>query len=697
MKYKIIYDKKGRLRIRCGKFAFAEKEGYGIAALLKKEKSVTEVITCDKNGSVLIQYQDYSKREHLLKKLSALKKQDIISVEAEEKDKVRKIDDEFQNKIAKMVARRILVKNLLPAPIRVAMTIFKAVPYIKEGLCNLLKCNINVSVLDASAVSASLAYGSFDSAASIMFLLSISGLLEDYTRKRTKNALTSSLAVNIDTVWLVTKDAEILVPLSEIKKEDKIKIRTGGMIPVDGIIADGEAMVNEATMTGEPLAVRKEKGISVYAGTVVEEGAIVIEVLALDSETRIHKIIKMIDQSELLKANIQSKAEKLADSIVPFSFLTSIATYLFTRNVSKALSVLMVDYSCAIKLSTPISIISAMKEAAEYRVMVKGGKYLEAFAEADTIIFDKTGTLTEACPQVEKVLAFDGYSREEVLKTAACLEEHFPHSVAKAIVKQAKKEKLHHKEEHAEVQYVVAHGIASFIGTKKVLIGSAHFVFDDEKISVTKQQQEYMEKELGTNSVVYLAIGGELAGVICINDPVRKDAVKAIINLKKLGIKDVIMLTGDSENAAKAVCDMLSITKYRAQILPGDKANIIHQLKAEGKKVIMVGDGINDTPALSAADVSVAMKDSSDIAKEVADITLLSSHLDALVTMRLLSRSLMRRINRNYQFILGFNTMLLGFGLFGILTPSASALYHNLSTMAVSAVSMRPCLTNRKE
>lgn len=693
MKFKVIYDGEGRLRLRCGSAAFTRRQGYGIASIIGRELYVMDVATSPENGGILITYDRPEKKDELLKIVAGIKKSDVIECDPTDNDEIRRVDDKFISKLTTKVIGRFLFTNFMPAPIKIGMSFFRAVSYIKNGIASLARFEITVAVLDAAAITAAIAQGSFSSASSIMFLLSVSDLLEDYTRKRTKSALSSSLAINIDKVWLVAEDgAEVLTPMAKIAEGDRIKVRTGAVIPVDGRVKSGEALVNEASMTGEPLAVRKAAESTVYAGTVVEEGMVVVEVTALSSETRINKIIELIDESESLKAEVQSRAEKLADSIVPFSFLTSLAAYVITRNAAKAMSVLMVDYSCAIKLSTPIAVISAMREASMHRIMVKGGKYLEAFAHADTIVFDKTGTLTEACPKVDVVIPFGGYNEKEVLKTAACLEEHFPHSVARAIVQKAMDEKLNHEEAHAEVEYVVAHGIASYIGDKKAIIGSRHFVEEDEGVIITPDQDEIIAESANGSSVVYLAIGGELAGALCVADPVRSEAAGVINDLKKLGVKNIIMLTGDSENAARSACRNLGITNYRAQVLPEDKAGIVNEIKAEGKSVIMVGDGINDSPALSAANVSVAMKDSSDIAREVADVTLLTASLEELVTLRKLSMKLFNRINTNYAFIISFNTALLAMGLVGIISPQTSAVLHNISTMTISAASMRPCL-----
>ena len=545
-------------------------------------------------------------------------------------------------------------------------------------------------MLDGASISACLIQKNYNTAGTVMFLLSVSGLLEDYTRARTRAALTDSLAIKADQVWLAGKDADTLIPMSQLQVDDCIRVRTGSVIPVDGQITEGEAYINEASMTGEPLAVMKSAGASVFAGTVVEEGSVVIKVRKLSSDTKISKIIELIDNSENLKAGVQSKAERLADSIVPYSFLAFGLTLLFTRNVTKAVSVLMVDYSCAIKLSTPIAVISAIKEAADDDVTVKGGKYLEEYALADSIVFDKTGTLTNAEPVLEKVIALGDYSEAETLKIAACLEEHFPHSVARAIVKGAADRDIDHAEEHAEVQYIVAHGISTTLHGKRAIIGSRHFVCEDEGIEITDEQQAEIDEKSGACSVVYLAVGDKLTGALCISDPPRPEAEEAVRKLKEAGITNIVMLTGDSAKAAEITAQKLGISDFRAQVLPEDKHRYVEQLKEQGHRVIMVGDGINDAPALAAANVSVAMSDASDIAKETADITVRGADLTQLAAIRQLSEKLMHRINSNYRFILLFNSALLLSGAFGLLQPSASALLHNASTMAICAKSMTP-------
>lgn len=692
MKYAIHYDQAGRLRLRLGQYAFSEEEGWGIASLLRQEVGVQEVRTCAQNGSILILYTAEGSREAYLRRVGKLRRNEIPKAEPTGEEEVRAIDLRFQEKIGGMICRRMAMKLLLPAPLQIARTCLRALPYVGGGIHSLLHGKINVNVLDATAILASLCKGSFRSASSIMFLLTLSDILEEYTKKRTETALTASLAVHVDKVWMVTEQGDVLVPMSEVQTGDRLRIRTGVMIPIDGKVSEGEALVNEATMTGEPLAVRKAAGSMVYAGTLVEEGSIAVEVMAVNTQTRIQRIMDLIAASEELKANVQGKAERLADQIVPYHLLTAAMVYLLSRNVTKVMAILTVDYSCAIKLATPIAVISAMREAANHRMMVKGGRHLEAFAQADTIIFDKTGTLTEACPQVSVVVPFGRYARDEVLRTAACLEEHFPHSVAKAIVRHAAEEGLSHEERHAEVKYVVAHGIASELDGQKVIIGSPHFVFEDEGVTLTDENQEKLRQIGGEDSAVFLAIGQELAGAVFIHDPVREEAAQVIAALRKTGIERVILMTGDGEEAAKAACEKLGITEFYARVLPEEKAAKVEEIRAQGHPVIMVGDGINDSPALSAANVSVAMKDASDIAREVADIALLSADLWELVTLRQLSQRLMHRISGNYHRIIVLNTALLLLGVSGILQPTVSAFLHNMSTVAISGASMRPLL-----
>ena len=688
MKYQIVYDKPGRIRFRCGTYAFEKEKEAAVQKLALEQAFISHAEIHSENGGLLILYKEGA-RNKVIDFVSKLDPRILKSVDFSNGD-VSHVDNDFKSGLAKLVAQRYIAKAILPSPVMSVLVIARGLKYIAKGINTLLGGKLTVDVLDAASVGACLAQKNYSTAGTIMFLLSVSSLLEDYTRARTKAVLTDSLAVKADKVWLAGEESDVLIPMSELKVGDVIRVRTGSVIPVDGSITDGEAFVNESSMTGEPLAVMKSSGASVFAGTVVEEGTLTIKVRELSSNTKINKIIELIDNSENLKAGVQSRAESLADSIVPFSFLGFGLILLLTRNVTKAVSMLMVDYSCAIKLSTPIAVISAIKEAADKNITIKGGKYLEAFADADTIVFDKTGTLTNAEPKLEKVIAFDGYSEDEVLKTAACLEEHFPHSVARAIVAGASAKHLCHEEEHAEVEYIVAHGIATSLHNERAIIGSKHFVCEDEGVEITDEQQAVIDEQSGACSVVYLAQGGKLTGALCISDPPRKEAKETISLLKQCGINDVIMLTGDSVKAANIIADELGITTVHAQVLPEDKHSYVEALKAEGKHVIMVGDGINDAPALAAANVSVAMSDASDIAKEAADITIRNSDLTELLRVRKLSVDLMDRINRNYRFIVGFNSALLAGGIAGLLSPSVSAFLHNASTMMICVKSMTP-------
>lgn len=691
MQYTIIHDLPGRMRIRGGMYAFTREESVSLEEYLETIPYVCNVSANHKNGSILILYQKNC-RADLLSVLTSIRIKNLPEPSVYGLE-TKRTDEAFVRDLTLLLFRRFVIRPLLPLPIRRIRTIVRACSYFGRGGSSLLHGRLDTSVLDASAIGAAILQGDTKTASSIMFLLKLSGLLEDYTKKRTRNALVHSLAINVDRVWVKNADGEMLIPISQVSQSDQVIVRTGTMIPVDGMISSGDAMVNESSMTGEPLPVHKTTGATVYAGTVVEEGEITVAVRSLGGETRINKIVDLIDQSEALKADVQNKAEQLADSIVPYSFLGAAGIFLLTGNLTRALSVLMVDYSCALKLSTPISVISAMREASTMNIMVKGGKYLEEFALADTIVFDKTGTLTVASPKVVDVIHFAGYTKQDVLRTAACLEEHFPHSVARAIVRKAAEENLKHCEEHAAVEYVVAHGIATKLHGKRALIGSAHFIFDDEGVPLGDEERAVIEKESEHGrSLIFLAIGDQLAGIICIEDAIRPMAEEVITSLKDLGITNVVMITGDGEATARAVASTIGIDRYYSQVLPEDKAAIINDLKASGRKVIMIGDGVNDTPGLAAADVSVAMKDASDIAQEVADITLLSADLRELIHLRQLSTKLLDRINTNYQFILGFNTGLLVLGQLGILTPATSAVLHNISTMGISAGSMRPLL-----
>lgn len=694
MKYQVMYDKGTRLRVRSGQWAFTKEEGYGLASLLLENDFIIEVFTSHRNGSLLIYYENVENKGKIFDILNNITIDDLFEGEPTQAQLSREITDDFLLKLSKMVLGRLLGNIFYPIPLRNLITIYYAIDYLWEGFDSLTSFRVDVALLDGAAVAGALLQRNFKPASSMMFLLSISDALEDYTVQKAKSTLRDSLALNIDTLWVVGEDGtEIQCPAADIRKGDKIKVHMGDVIPVDGKVIDGEGMVNESSMTGEPLAVHKSNGKTVHAGTVVEEGNLIIEVFSINKETRLNKIIDLIENSEEYKADAQSRAEKLADSIVPYSFLTTFLTYLITRNATKALSVLMVDFSCAIKLTTPLSVISAMKEASDHRMMVKGGKFLENYAIADTIVFDKTGTLTNASPKVVEVIPMSKrYGRDELLRMAACIEEHFAHSIATAIVKQAEEEGLKHEEDHSEVEYIVAHGIVTQYDDKRALIGSAHFLFDDEKVKVTKTQQKRIDKEVKDHSVVYFAIDGKLEALICIEDPVRVEAKYVIEELKELGIKNIVMLTGDSESGAKSIANALGIDKYESQVLPEDKSRIVEKLKEEGKTVIMVGDGINDSPALAVADVSVSMKNSSDIAREVADISLLSDDLYDLVTLRKLSTGMFDKIYTNYHGIVAVNSALIALGILGTITPATSSMIHNLSTMLFGVMSTRSVL-----
>lgn len=699
MRYALTCDFPGRLRVRFGQNSFLDAQGYGIADALLRVRGVRKALTASANGSVLVEYDEHEPhcRERILKTLASLKRLDLPEGSPSDDQRQSEVDNRFAREAIGIVARRYLRKAFLPAPIRHAICVWHALPFIVKGLRHLFARQLTVELLDATAITALLLRGSFDSAGTIMMLLKISDCMERYTHERSRMALAQSLAINVNEVWLVSDDGtDVKIPLSQVRSGDHIRVRTGAMVPVDGTVLEGEAAINEASMTGESRLVLKENGDSVFAGTVIEEGSLVVQVRGAGAETRISRIVSMIDESAKLKAGAQSRAERLADAIVPYNLLAFILVALFTRDVNKAMAVLMVDYSCAIKLSTPVAIMSAMREAANEGIVVKGGRYLELMAQADTIVFDKTGTLTTAQPKVKRVIPLGTLDEDEVLKMAACLEEHFPHSMARAVVAMADERGILHEDElHAEVKYLVAHGIVSTINGKKAIIGSWHFVFEDESVSAPPRLKQRIARMAPGCSVIFLAVDNQLEGAICISDPLRSGAADAIAALRAAGFENIAMLTGDAENAARAVARELGISEYRSQVLPEDKARIIEEYRAAGHTVVMVGDGVNDSPALAKADVSVAMVDASDIAREVADITLLHSSLDTILKVRALSRALMRRILNDYHFIVTFNTALIILGVAGILPNTTSALLHNGSTMAITARNMTPLLNQK--
>lgn len=694
--FTIAHDLPGRMRIRYGKNIFTSIQGEVLKNDLYAWPMMQEVEVNSVTGSVLMLY-DKAQKGLLLNKLKDLDIQYLqnadtssIVVHSQSPEAIA-MNREYMNRFFKIIGKRYFIKWFLPMGLGNAITIYKSIHFIKEGLTSLFQCKINVPLLDATSIGVSLIQKNYTIAGNIMMLLNISDLLEDYTRKKTKLELSNSLSIQFDKVWILEDGVEQEIAMSKLQKGDVVISQMGSMIPIDGEVVDGEAMINESSFTGEPLSKHVKKNDTVFAGTLVEEGKLFIRVRNLQDESRISNIVKMIDTNESLKASIQAKAEHLADSIVPFSFLGFFGVLALTRNVTRATSVLMVDYSCAIRLSTSIAVISAMLEASKRNVLVKGGKYLEAIKDADVIVFDKTGTLTNANPTVKKVVPLNGYTRDEVLRIAACLEEHFPHSVANAIVNQAKKEGLIHDEEHAKVEYIIAHGIATSLYDKRAIIGSDHFVFEDEGIERTKDIDDVIRscENEGAGSMIYLAIDNQVAGIISIYDPLKVEAKQAIHSLKTLGMTKVVMLTGDCDSAAKAVAHELDLDDYRASVLPEDKASYIQMLKDQGHTVIMVGDGINDTPALSTADVSISMQDSSDLARELADITLVSSNLNELVILRRLAMNLFERIHANYRFIVAFNSSLIGLGAFGIMSPNTTSLLHNGSTFVLAATSTR--------
>ena len=686
MKFKIVYDKPGRIRFRCGEYAFEREKETTVFLILKNCDFVNDAEVHSANGSILVYYAE-GHRDDVVSVVRNIKKEDLTE-ETSGEFQIKQIDSDFSDRIILTVLRRFVTRAILPDPVRRIITFIKGIGYVCKGIAALFNSGMTVEVLDGASIGTCLIQKNYSTAGTIMFLLNLSSIMEEYTHARTKAVLRESLIVNTDEVWLVQGDTDVKITMAELKTDDVVRIRAGSMIYADGEVIDGEAYINEATMTGESLPVHKKKGSSVFAGTLVEEGSVAVRVRNLSSDSRINRIVALIDESENLKAGVQSRAERLADSVVPFSFIAFGLVYLFTGNVTKAVSVLMVDYSCAIKLSAPIAVISAIKEAADRGITVKGGKYLEEFAAADTIVFDKTGTLTNAKPELAEVIAFRPYNKTEVLRIAACLEEHYPHSVARAIVNWAAERNLIHEEEHAEVEYIVAHGVATQYRGKRAIIGSRHFVEEDEHVEFSAAQSKAIEKASDKGSLIYLAIGGKLAGILVINDPPRENAAEVVKNLKNAGIERIVMLTGDSRRIAENIAETLEITDVIAEVLPEEKFAEIEKLKAEGHRVIMVGDGINDAPALAAANVSVAMNDASEIAQETADITIRHSDLNELVTVRRLSEKLMKRISDSYHFIITFNTALLAGGIFGFLAPATSAFLHNSSTLLICMKSM---------
>ena len=684
MKCTILYETPGRMRVHAVQNRMTLAQADLLEAYLKQVKGVENATVYDRTGDAVICYK--TSREAVIKALAAFSYQASKDLAPEHSS--RELNRQYQDKLLFALVRRGISKLFLPMPLRTAITLVRSAGYLKKGLACLLKGRIQVPVLDAVAITVSMLRGDFQTAGSIMFMLGIGDILDEWTHKKSVADLAGAMSLNIDKVWLQTDAGDVLVPVSQVKPGDRITVRTGGMIPLDGKVADGEAMVNQASITGEPLAIRKAAGGYVYAGTVVEEGSCTIHVEKSAGGGRYDRIVRMIEESEKLKSATEDKASHLADKLVPYSLGATALVWLLTRNVTKALAVLMVDFSCALKLAMPITVLSAMKEASVHHLSVKGGRFLEAVSEADTFVFDKTGTLTYAAPKVAQVITFGGREENEMLRLAACLEEHYPHSMAKAVVAEAAGRQLRHEERHSQVEYLVAHGISSTVDGEKVVIGSHHFVFEDEGCHIPAGEEEKFESLPEEYSHLYLAVSGELAAVICVADPLRKEAKVVVDGLHRLGISKLVMMTGDSAKTAKAVARTVGVDEYYAEVLPEDKAGYIRAEHQAGRKVIMLGDGVNDSPALSEADAGIAIRDGAAIAREVADITVGGDDLTALLTLKQLSDALMARIHRNYRNIIGFNFLLICLGVAGVLPPTTTALLHNASTLAISLRSM---------
>jgi len=683
-----LHESPGRIRVHAMQKRMTMAQADILEYYLKAQEGVIEAKVYDRTGDAVIFYE--GKREGMILALSRFSYKGNEGLVPSQTG--RALNREYEDKLVLTVVDRVISTLFYPIPLKRVITGVKAIPYLFKGLQTLFQRKIEVSLLDAVAISASILTGDYDTASSVMFLLSVGEILEEWTHKKSVDDLARTMSLNVDKVWTLVQGEEVLLPLNEVEVGQEIIVRTGNMIPLDGKVSFGEAMVNQASMTGESIPVRKKVGSSAYAGTVVEEGECRIRVEKLAGSGRYDRIVKMIEESEKLKSATEDKASHLADKLVPYSLGGAALTYLLTRNVTKALAFLMVDFSCALKLSMPVAVLSAMREAGKHKISVKGGKFMEAISEANTIVFDKTGTLTYAKPKVEDIITFNNADENEMLRMAACLEEHYPHSMANAVVAEAEARDLHHAERHSKVEYVVAHGISSIYEGKHVLIGSHHFIFDDEHCTVPKGEEEKLASIPPEHSALYLAVDGELTTVILISDPLRKEAVGVIQDLKALGIDKVVMMTGDNKKTAHAVARMVGVDEFHAEVLPEDKASFIQEEHRLGRKVIMVGDGINDSPALSEADAGIAISAGAAIAKEVADITIQEGDLYELVILKKLSNRLMKRIHGNYNFIIGFNAMLIALGLAGIMTPSNSALFHNISTIATGLKSMTPLI-----
>ena len=694
MKFIVKHEINGRLRIHVVQKRMTYTEADTLSWFLSNQKNVTDVKVYERTADAVICY--VGDKEEVLNLLKQFSYENTILPEHVAAGSGRELNAVYQEKLVMKTVLHYGSKLFLPMPIRAVITSVKSVKYIWHGIRCLMHGKIEVPVLDATAISVSVFRRDYATAGSVMFLLGIGEIIEELTHKKSVGDLARSMSLNVNKVWLKRNEQEILVKSSDIEPGDHVVIRMGNVIPFDGEVVTGEGMVNQASLTGESLPVRRSVGQSVFAGTVLEEGEIEVLVKAVSGSTRFEKIVTMIEDSEKLKSSVEGKAEHLADRLVPYTLLGTGAVWLLTRNITKTLSVLMVDFSCALKLAMPITVLSAIREAGENNITVKGGKFLEAVADADTIVFDKTGTLTKATPTVKEIVAFSEYSENDLLCIAACLEEHFPHSMAKAVVDAAKERHLSHEEMHSKVEYVVAHGISSSIDNRKVLSGSSHFIFEDEGCTIPSEYQDRYDSLKPEYSHLYLAIEKQLVAVICIEDPLREEAVEMVRDLKKAGIRKVVMMTGDSERTAAAIAKRVGVDEYYAEVLPEDKANFVEKEKSEGRKVIMIGDGINDSPALSAADAGIAISDGAEIAREIADITIAADDLREVVTLKLLANAMMKRIHMNYRNIVGINSGLILLGVTGIVQPTVSALLHNASTLMISLRSMKNLLDENK-
>ena len=694
MKCTILHEGKGRMRVHVENVRMTLHRADVLEAYLNHHDAIVHAAVYERTGDVVITYT--GRRSAAIAILAGYKfdvaEYDALVTSADS----RRLNREYQDKMFDLVAGRCLRKLFLPAPLDAAYTAFRSIRFLWKGVRCVLSRRLEVEVLDALSIGVSLLRGDFGTAGSVMFLLNLGSLLEEWTRKKSLDDLARSMALNVDKVWVRSQGTEVLVPLTKVRSGDEVVVRSGNMIPLDGTVLEGEAMVNQAALTGEAMPVRKAEGSTLYAGTVVEEGECVFIAKAEGGSNRYDKIVAMIEESEKLKSSTENRALVLADKLVPWCLGATVVTYLLTRNATRAISCLMVDFSCALKLSMPLAVLSAMRECGSYHITVKGGKYLEALSQADTIVFDKTGTLTRATPQVVEVVPFSGCNEREVLQLAACLEEHFPHSMANAVVRAAKERGISHEEMHSEVEYIVAHGIASRVGGQRVVIGSHHFVFEDEKCTIPTAEQQKFDALKPAYSHLYMAASGQLVGVICISDPLRPEAAAVLNGLRALGIRNTVMMTGDSERTAAAIAKQVGVDRFFAEVLPEDKANFVQQAKAEGHTVVMIGDGINDSPALSAADIGIAINSGAAIAREIADVTIKADSLEELVALKAIANSLQKRVHANYRFVLTFNSALIALGALGILQPASSAMLHNLSTIGISLKSMTNLLPENK-